>query len=413
MPHKIEQPVLEDNQVLAAKQDILVAVIGIGFVGTGLVSTFSTAYPVLGFDVSQKRVAEVAREFCTRPNTRFTTQESDLGQATHFLISVPTLLLPDKSVDLSYIKSALDVIWRWAKPQSTIVVESSVAVGMTRKLLGPLALSNDYFVGMSPERIDPGRTEPPMHSIPKIVSGLDDISPGSLSSITKLYQRVFDQVIPVSSPEVAEMTKLYENCQRMMGIAFANEMADACISHNINPFEVCRAASTKPFGYMPFSPSLGVGGHCIPVNPYYLLLNNDFPLLRQAAERMHQRPRRIALRILNELYADEHQSDSRILVSKRVLIVGIGFKAGQSHLVNSPGLALAEEFQRLGQVDVMFADSLVHQSQVPHIEKLSEESWKKDCLEDFDVIVVAFRQVAMELGVLKNIRGVKVHMWCD
>lgn len=151
MPHKIEQPVLEDNQVLAAKQDILVAVIGIGFVGTGLVSTFSTAYPVLGFDVSQKRVAEVAREFCTRPNTRFTTQESDLGQATHFLISVPTLLLPDKSVDLSYIKSALDVIWRWAKPQSTIVVESSVAVGMTRKLLGPLALSNDYFVGMSPE----------------------------------------------------------------------------------------------------------------------------------------------------------------------------------------------------------------------------------------------------------------------
>ncbi|CCT71685.1 related to UDP-N-acetyl-D-mannosamine 6-dehydrogenase [Fusarium fujikuroi] len=413
MPHKIEQPVLEDNQVLAAKQDILVAVIGIGFVGTGLVSTFSTAYPVLGFDVSQKRIAEVAREFCTRPNTRFTTQESDLGQATHFLISVPTLLLPDKSVDLSYIKSALDVIWRWAKPQSTIVVESSVAVGMTRKLLGPLALSNDYFVGMSPERIDPGRTEPPMHSIPKVVSGLDDISPGSLSSITKLYQRVFDQVIPVSSPEVAEMTKLYENCQRMMGIAFANEMADACISHNINPFEVCRAASTKPFGYMPFSPSLGVGGHCIPVNPYYLLLNNDFPLLRQAAERMHQRPRRIALRILNELYADEHQSDSGILVPKRVLIVGIGFKAGQSHLVNSPGLALAEEFQRLSQVDVMFADSLVHQSQVPHIEKLPEKSWKKDCLEDFDVIVVAFRQVAMELGVLKNIRGVKVQMWCD
>ncbi|KAF5616915.1 hypothetical protein F25303_13422 [Fusarium sp. NRRL 25303] len=413
MPHKIEQPVLEDNQVLAAKQDILVAVIGIGFVGTGLVSTFSTAYPVLGFDVSQKRVAEVAREFCTRPNTRFTTQESDLGQATHFLISVPTLLLPDKSVDLSYIKSALDVIWRWAKPQSTIVVESSVAVGMTRKLLGPLALSNDYFVGMSPERIDPGRTEPPMHSIPKVVSGLDDISPGSLSSITKLYQRVFDQVIPVSSPEVAEMTKLYENCQRMMGIAFANEMADACISHNINPFEVCRAASTKPFGYMPFSPSLGVGGHCIPVNPYYLLLNNDFPLLHQAAERMHQRPRRIALRILNELYADEHQSDSGILVPKRVLIVGIGFKAGQSHLVNSPGLALAEEFQRLGQVDVMFADSLVHQSQVPHIEKLPEESWKKDCLEDFDMIVVAFRQVAMELGVLENIRGVKVQMWCD
>ncbi|KAH7143235.1 hypothetical protein DER46DRAFT_517776 [Fusarium sp. MPI-SDFR-AT-0072] len=413
MPHKIEQQGLEGNPVLAAKEDILVAVIGIGFVGTGLVSTFSTAYPVLGFDVSQKRVAEVAREFCTRPNARFTTQESDLGQATHFLISVPTLLLSDKSVDLSYIKSALAVIQRWAKPESTIVVESSVAVGMTRKLLGPLALSNGYFVGMSPERIDPGRTEPPMHSIPKVVSGLDDISPGSLSSITKLYRRVFDQVIPVSSPEVAEMTKLYENCQRMMGIAFANEMADACISHNIDPFEVCRAASTKPFGYMPFSPSLGVGGHCIPVNPYYLLLNNDFPLLQEATERMHQRPMRIALRILDELHAEELQSDSGILVPKRVLIVGIGFKAGQSHLVNSPGLELASELQRLGQVDVMFADSLVRQSQVPHLKKLPEESWNEECLEDFDIIVVAFRQVAMELGVLENLHGVKVQMWCD
>ncbi|KAL9565320.1 hypothetical protein ACKAV7_010680 [Fusarium commune] len=413
MPHKIEQQGLEGNPVLAAKEDILVAVIGIGFVGTGLVSTFSNAYPVLGFDVSQKRVAEVAREFCTRPNARFTTQESDLGQATHFLISVPTLLLSDKSVDLSYIKSALAVIQRWAKPESTIVVESSVAVGMTRKLLGPLALSNGYFVGMSPERIDPGRTEPPMHSIPKVVSGLDDISPGSLSSITKLYRRVFDQVIPVSSPEVAEMTKLYENCQRMMGIAFANEMADACISHNIDPFEVCRAASTKPFGYMPFSPSLGVGGHCIPVNPYYLLLNNDFPLLQEATERMHQRPMRIALRILDELHAEELQSDSGILVPKRVLIVGIGFKAGQSHLVNSPGLELASELQRLGQVDVMFADSLVRQSQVPHLKKLPEESWNEECLEDFDIIVVAFRQVAMELGVLENLRGVKVQMWCD
>ncbi|KAF5533919.1 UDP-n-acetyl-D-mannosamine 6-dehydrogenase [Fusarium mexicanum] len=390
MPHKIEQPSLEGNQVLAAKQDILVAIIGIGFVGTGLVSTFSNAYSVLGFDVSRKRVAEVAREFSTRPNTRFTTSESYLAHATHFLISVPTLLLPDKSVDLSYIKSALDVIQRWAKPQSTIVVESSVAVGMTRKLLGPLALSNGYFVGMSPERIDPGRTEPPMHSIPKVVSGLDDISPGPLSSITKLYQRVFDQVIPVSGPKVAEMTKLYENHQRMMGIAFANEMADACISHNINPFEVYKAALTKLFGYLPFSPSLGVGGHCIPVNPYYLLLNNDFPLLQQAADRMHQRPKRIALRILDELHAEEHQSDSEILVPKRVLIVGIGFKAGQSHLVNSPGLALASELQRLGQVDVIFAVSLVRQSQVPHLEKFPKESWNKECLEGFNMIVVAF-----------------------
>lgn len=120
---------------------------------------------------------------------------------------------------------------------------------------------------MIPKRVDPGRIEPAGHAIPKIVSGLDDVVPGSLARITELYQAVFHNIVPVSKPEVAEMTKLYENCQRMMCIAYANEMADACIPLGIDPYEVSEAAATKPFGYMNYIPGIGVGGHCIPINP--------------------------------------------------------------------------------------------------------------------------------------------------
>lgn len=142
-----------------------------------------------------------------------------------------------------------------------------------------------------------------MHTIPKVLSGLDDITPGSLAAITRLYSQVFGTIIPVSKPEVAEMMKLYENCQRMMCIAYANEMADACVPHGIDPYEVCKAAASKPFGYMPFTPSLGVGGHCIPVNPYYLLSNSDFPLLKAATEKMWERPEQIGQRALESVFS--------------------------------------------------------------------------------------------------------------
>jgi nucleotide sugar dehydrogenase len=409
MPHRVEDMQTSIEEFTTP----LVAVIGVGFVGTGLVDSFSSAYNVLGFDVSKKRIDELSEQFSARPNVSFTTDESELQEATHFLISVPTLLLPDRSVDLTYLKNALGVVQKWARPCSAVVIESSVAVGLTRKLLGPIAASRGFFAGMSPERIDPGRSEPPMRSIPKVVSGLDDVVPGSLKAITRLYSRVFDEVVPVSEPEVAEMTKLYENCQRMMCIAFVNEMADACIPLGIDPFEVCQAAATKPFGYMPFSPSLGVGGHCIPVNPYYLLATSEFPLLEAAAEKMNSRPVKKARQIIEELCGKRTKRDSGVSIAKRVLVVGMGFKAGQSHLVNSPGLKLASELNRSCEVDVMFADALVSQSDVPEIPRLDDEDWTEEKLEEFDMIVVAFRQWDMDFSVLDNLSGVSVRMWCQ
>ncbi|UKZ63884.1 uncharacterized protein TrAtP1_005106 [Trichoderma atroviride] len=400
--------VLRSERSSFAEPEPLVAVIGVGYVGEHLTDVFSRCFNVLGYDVSETRVKDLSAKYHGNERVRITSEAKDLRGASHFLISVPTLLLKDKTVDTSYLQSALTTVENYAAPGSTVVIESSVAVGMTRKLLGPLAKRKGLFAGMSPERVDPGRTEPPAYAIPKIISGLDDVAPGSLESITKLYSTAFERVVPVSKPEVAEMTKLYENCQRMMGIAFSNEMADACEPISIDPFEVSNAAATKPFGYMPYSPGLGVGGHCIPVNPYYLLSNSAFPLLQAASERMYARPAEIGERVIDELYSKRTGEDM-----PRVLVVGMGFKRGQSHLVNSPGLELAKSLAKSEKVSVSFADPLVSQEALPSLTRLDDANWTAEHLEEnFDMIVVAFKQDGLDFGVLDNLVNVQVQMWC-
>ncbi|KAF5666667.1 hypothetical protein FHETE_6166 [Fusarium heterosporum] len=385
-----------------------VAVLGVGYVGTHLVSAFSSKYPVIGFDVSKSRINDLRASQLNEPvdNSRdieYTWDTRTLSRATHFLVSVPTLLRPDRTVDASFLCSALQTVEKHARPGATIVIESSVAVGMTRELLGPLALKRGFFAGMSPERVDPGRTEPPVSSIPKIISGLDDLRPGSLDSIKRIYSSVFDTVIPVSSPEVAEMTKLYENCQRMVCIAYANEMADACSSHSIDPYEVCRAAATKPFGYMNYVPGLGVGGHCIPVNPFYLLSNSSFPLLEHATNHMRERPRRVALQILNDLQDKKTLNGSDQKKKPRILTVGMGFKKGQSTLSHSPGLELLKALHTADELDLTWADTHVTQDAIRGVPKLPDALWNSSDLATFDVILLAFLQPDMDGKVLDSL----------
>ncbi|TWU73192.1 hypothetical protein ED733_004237 [Metarhizium rileyi] len=392
---------------VSATTQPLVAIIGVGYVGHHLVRVFSRAYNVLGYDICASRIDDLKETFKDNHRVRFSASPEEIGTATHFLIAVPTLLQPNKSIDSSFLRDALATVARMARSGSTVVVESSVAVGMTREYLGPLARKKGFFAGMSPERVDPGRTEPPAHEIPKIISGLDDEVPGSLAAIHTLYSRVFDRVTPVSSPEVAEMTKLYENCQRMVCIAYANEMADACVSHGIDPFEVSSAAATKPFGFLPMMPGLGVGGHCIPVNPYYLLSNNSFPILRAASEKMACRPGEIAERVVSKLCkpVSHHRP--------RVLVVGMGFKRGQTHLINSPGLELAKSLVLTSKVEVSWVDPLVSQERIPQIPKFDEKDWCLASLDlEFELIIVAFRQSGLDFELLGRLRNAAVDMWC-
>ncbi|KAJ5613844.1 hypothetical protein N7528_007498 [Penicillium herquei] len=391
----------------------IVAVIGTGYVGFQLVMTFGEKYRTIAFDICEDRIREVASQVKGHPNITCSTDPTQLANATHFLVAVPTGLSDDgNEINVSSLHAALDTIATYTQKGATVVIESSVAVGMTRRLLGPLLVTKALKGGMSPERVDPGRTNPPHHSIPKIISGLDDIAPGSLESIESLYGKIFTNLVKVSAPEVAEMTKLYENCQRMVCIAYANEMADACTALKINPFEVCAAAATKPFGYCPITPGLGAGGSCIPINPHYLFLSGQFPLLRFATQNTCDRPHVIADKAMVAYQKSwlEHKDFSQ---TPSILVVGVGFKAGQSLLTCSPGVALIQHLKNHWKANVTFADSLVHTIPVADVNRLDEsKEWVKERLEEFDVIIVANKQESLDFVLLDNLENVRVVMCC-
>lgn len=211
-------------------QDACVCVIGVGYVGESLLAQFGSVVNAIGYDISPDRIAALRIKHINNSRIQLTNDPTDLAKGTHFLIAVPTLLRDDHSVDLECVKSAINLIITFAPPNSSIVIESSVPVGTTRRLLTPHKTA--FHCGMSPERIDPGRISPTAEQIPKVVSAL---TPKAMKQIFALYAMVYETLVPVSKPEVAEMTKLYENCYRMVNIAYVNEIADACVGHGIDP----------------------------------------------------------------------------------------------------------------------------------------------------------------------------------
>lgn len=206
------------------------------------------------------------------------------------------------------------------------------------------------------------------------------------------------------------MVKLFENCQRTVAIAYANEMADACDSLGIDPFEVAQTAASKPFGYLPMYPSLGIGGHCIPVNPKYFMSTCTLPLLQQAHGRMMTRPSRIASQLLTSLLDENHRTHGAAH-RPRLLVVGLGFKAGQSDLSNSPGLQLLNYIRHSGEVDLMFCDPLVDQSVIPDVPKMEQSLWVSENLKTFNAIVVAVKQPGLDYDILEGLAGVRVDFW--
>ena len=213
------------------------------------------------------------------------------------------------------------------------------------------------------------------------------------------------------------MTKLYENCQRMICIAYANEMADACqeLPTPIDPFEVSRAAATKPFGYIPFSPSAGVGGHCIPVNPSYLFKTSGFPLLRHATEKMSGRPAELADRTMRTLLQRGADSTSEPMNRKRkVLVVGIAFKPGQALITNSPGVRIINHLLDSWDAHVSFVDPLVKEHALTYVPRLDEKvEWNQKRLREFDAIIVVIKQVQLNFDVLTELKGVLIENYCQ
>ncbi len=244
------------------------------------------------------------------------------------------------------------------------------------------------------------------------MSGLDDVAVGSLQSIYGLYAPVFRTLVTTSSPEVAEMTKLYEDCQRVMAISFANEMADACARLGINPYAVSEAAATKPFGYLPVHPGVGIGGRSMPVNPYYLFSNSSLPLLEAATKAAEARPTEIGNRLMENLLRRKPELSSTRLA--RVLVVGLAFKPGASLTTNSPGLALMYHLQSYWSVPCQWYDPLVDEERVQSYGKrLEDDGWTAESLEHFDLIVVATKQREVDWTVLKGLVGPEIEAFCS
>lgn len=367
-----------------------VCVIGVGYVGEHLVETFMKKYNIIGVDLNKSRIEYLSDRFSSFSNVKLQSNYRNLEHCDVFLISVPTLV-KNGDIDMSYLNNVKNSIKTIVKKGSLIVVESSVYVGATREIFGEFR-ERDVYVGFSPERVDPGRVEPKMEDIPKVVSGVDS---ASLEQIKTIYSKVIKNIVPVSSTECAEMCKLYENCFRMVNIAYVNEISDMCKTHNIDSYEMISASSTKPFGFMPFYPGVGVGGHCIPVNPYYLFKNGNLPVLKFSTEIMNKRPKAKAYEIVRDY---PH--------SQSILICGIGFKKGENLLTNSPGFSLFTELNKLGKTLKVY-DPIVEENSMnlkENIQFVSQDNLKRT-LNSVDLVVVIHSYANNEVKRFENQGG--------
>lgn len=361
-----------------------VCIMGVGFVGLHLVECFSRKHNVIGFDVLADRV-KYLKEHHSMKNVTYTNDFNDVKSCSLFCVSVPTLLnSTNDAVDFKYVNKAIAMLEEFVEPGKTVVLESSVAVGTSRSLLLSL-YKRGVNVGFSPERVDPGRTVPAAHEIAKVVSGYDRTC---LANIQQWYSTVYEKVVPVSTLETAEMCKLYENCFRMINIAYAFEISDACESHGIDVTEMIDACSTKPYGFMTFTPSLGVGGTCIPVNPYYLFLNNNLPLLRHATTISENRP------------VNKAKELCMTFNPKKVLVVGLAYKPGQPITYKSPSIPYVDTLLAEG-VEVHYYDPLV--SSHGNLTRLNDADFHSEYLDNnYDAIAVCMQQTGVDHSVLQH-----------
>lgn len=353
-----------------------VCIIGVGYVGEHLLELFSKEFKVTGIDTCKEKVQILKEKYGSGEcGIKITDSFDNISDHNVFLICVPTLLTSTKEVDTRPLDMVRKQLKGKIKEGSLIVVESSVSVGGTRSIFGEFH-KRGIHVGFSPERIDPGRTYPAARDIPKVIAGIDS---ESTKKIADVYKRIFKHLVPVSSLECAEMSKLYENCFRMVNIAYANEIADMCQTFGINSKEMIQASGTKPFGFMPFYPGLGVGGHCIPVNPYYLLKDGHLPVLEMSTKLMEERPCKKAKQLI-KMYPN----------AKNVLIVGLGFKKGESLLDNSPNYDFYKQLTNTCNVTVY--DPIVAKrnrwTDSIGIQFMTCNDFTSKHLNDFDLIVV-------------------------
>jgi nucleotide sugar dehydrogenase len=380
-----------------------VAVVGLGYVGlpTGI-ALAAAGLDVIGIDVSERRLADIREgsadlladdqerlaQVLSAEQLTLSCAPDALGDADAVLVCVPTPVDEDRSPDLRFLASACETVVEQARRGQLIVLTSTSYVGTTTELLAvPLAHRGlepgiDVHVAFSPERIDPGNTTWRQEAVPRVVGG---VTPDCTHAAGGLIEKIAACVYPVSSPEAAELTKLYENSFRAVNIAFANEVAGLGRRFGLDPLEVIEAAGTKPYGFMKFYPGPGVGGHCIPCDPYYLLwglreAEATAPVLERAMQGIAARPREVVARA-TELLESRHVD----VACARVLLVGVAYKPEIQDTRESPSLQVLGALWELG-ASVAYHDPLVQT--LPLGDGGALLSVAEPRPEDFDLAVV-------------------------
>jgi UDP-N-acetyl-D-glucosamine dehydrogenase len=358
-----------------------VAVVGAGYVGVPLAQTFAEAGKrVLLVDVDAGRVDQLNRgesyiedvpsETLARlveGGLRATTDYDALRDADAILIALPTPLSKQREPDLSIVRGAVSEIAQRLRSGHLIVLESTTYPGTTRDCVLPmleatgLRVGEDYNLAFSPERVDPGNEHWTTQNVPKVVGGITE---ACTDRAAELYGSAIDEIVRVSSPEAAELTKLLENIFRSVNIALVNELAQLCDRMNIDIWEVIDAASTKPFGYMRFEPGPGLGGHCIPIDPFYLTWKAreyDFTtrFIELAGEVNQNMPYFCRSLISQALNHGRNMS----LSGSKVLVLGVAYKADIGDMRESPALKLIELLRNAG-ADISYHD--------PHVAELRD-----------------------------------------
>jgi UDP-N-acetyl-D-glucosamine dehydrogenase len=364
------------------KRSAVVGVVGLGYVGLPLAVEFARAgFHVIGYDVSRRVVdgltagrshiqdvssADVAKMVGSGALIA-TTDAGKLAEIDAVSIAVPTPLVKTRDPDMSYVDKATETIALHCKPGTLVVLESTTYPGTTRELVQPkferrgLTVGRDVFLAFSPERVDPGNERYTTRNTPKVVGG---ITPACLEVALALYATCIEKVVPVSSPEAAELVKLLENTFRSVNIGLVNEMAIICDRLGVNVWEVIDAAATKPFGFMRFTPGPGIGGHCIPLDPHYLAwkmrtLNYRTRFIDVASEINSQMPDFVAEKVTVAL-----NDASKSVKGSRILVIGVAYKKNIDDIRESPALDVIRLLEGRG-ADVVYHD--------PHIQSFNED----------------------------------------
>ncbi len=401
-----------------------VGIVGLGYVGLPLAVAFAEAgCDVVGVDVDGGRIAMVSDgrspiEDITDERLRgalerclFTTRFVELHEADAVLICVPTPLSRNREPDLGPLLAASRDLAGVIRRGQTIVLESTTFPGTTREHLVPLLeesglrAGSDFALAFSPERVDPGRTDFTMRTTPKVVGGL---TPACTEAAVAVYRQVCDTIVPVSTPEVAELSKLLENIFRSVNIALVNEMAMLADRMGIDIWEVVDAAATKPYGFMRFEPGPGMGGHCLPVDPFYLTWKaREYDLATEFIELAGTVNQQMPYFCLEK--AERALNDAgKPVRGSRVLVVGVAYKPGVGDVRESPALKILRLLRERG-ADVSYHD--------PHVPELSELGLRSESLPaavdnvDLALIVTAHpsvdhRDVAERAQLTLDLRGV-------